>query len=149
MATKTITTKSGKTIEVELVREVQDKVAYADGQNIVTGREIVEYQNINFYDGKKLIASGKEITPMIGGNAKQMAAQGAVAQIGKAAITQQVVDQIQAAFAELEAENPKNAEYLAIKQSQANALTRWGADEPWRRQREEFARKMEREDSNY
>lgn len=149
MATKTITTKSGKTIEVELVREVQDKVAYADGHNIVTGREIVEFTNIRFYDGKKLIASGKEIRPMTGNNVQKMAAQGAVAQIGTAAITQQVVDQIQAAFAELEAENPKSAEYLAIKQRQADALARWEAEEPMRRQIEEFERKMERADSDY
>ena len=31
MAIKTLTTSSGKTIEVELVREVRDKVAFADG----------------------------------------------------------------------------------------------------------------------
>lgn len=149
MATKTITTKSGKTIKVELVREVQDKVAYADGQNIVTGREIVEYSNIWFYDGKKLIAAGKEVRPLTGTNAKQMAAQGAVAQIGKAAITQQVAEQIQATFAELEAENPKSAEYLAIKQAQVDRLARWEAEEPQRREIEEFARKMERADSDY
>lgn len=143
MATKIVTTKSGKTIKVELVREVQDKVAYADGQKIVTGREIVEYTNINFYDGKKLIASGKEIGPLVGSNAKQMAAQGAAARIGVAAISQDVVNQIKAAFAELEAENPKSAEYLAIEQAKADARARWDAEEPKRRRDEMFARRMD------
>lgn len=149
MAIKTLTTNSGKTIKVEMVREVQDKVAFADGDNIVVGREIVEYENIYFYDGKKLLASGKSISPMIGRNAESMRKQGAVAQIGNVAISQQVADMIQAAFAELDSENPKSQEYLAIKKSQADALARWEAEEPMRRQREDFMRKMEREDSDY
>lgn len=149
MAIKTLTTSSGKTIEVELVREVRDKVAFADGDNIVVGREIVEYQNIYFYDGKKLIASGKSISPMVGKNVESMRKQGAVAQIGNAAISQQVVDMIQAAFVELDSENPKSQEYLAIKKSQSDALARWKSEEPMRRQHEDFMRKMEREDSDY
>ena len=116
---------------------------------IVVGREIVEYQNIYFYDGKKLIASGKSISPMVGKNVESMRKQGAVAQIGNAAISQQVVDMIQAAFVELDSENPKSQEYLAIKKSQSDALARWKSEEPMRRQHEDFMRKMEREDSDY
>lgn len=149
MATKNITTKSGKTIKVELVREVKDKIAYADGENLVIGREIIEFQNIYFFDGTKCIASGNEIRPLSGSNAQKMAAQGAVARIGTAAVTQEVVDLINAAFAELDTENPKSDEYLAIKRAEADALARWEANEPWRREHEEFARKMERADSDY
>lgn len=150
MSTKTVTTKSGKTIKVELVRHVQDKVAYADGYNIVTGREIVEYTNITFYNEHgKVIAKGREIEPMSGNNAAAMAAQGAVARVGEAAVSQQVVDQINAAFAELDAENPKSAEYLAIQQAKANAYALWEADLPAIMAAEEFDRKMNDPNSDY
>lgn len=152
MATKTVTTKSGKTIKVELVREVQDKVAYADGYNIVTGREIVEYTNITFYDlSGKVVAQGREMSmvhPSIPSNAK-LIAQGAVARVGDAFIPQEAVDIIAAALAELEAENPKSEEQLAIEQAKADAHARWEADLPAIMEAEAFDRKMNDPHSDY
>lgn len=146
MTTKTITTKSGKTIKVELVRKVQDKVSYADGDNIVVGREIVEFTNITFCnEAGKVITRGKEIGPLMGSasNIAAMADRGAVARIGDAAVTQEVVDLINAAFAALEAENPKDAEYLAIKQAKADAHARWEAELPAIMESEAFERRMD------
>ena len=123
MTTKTVTTKTGKTIKIELVRKVQDKSIYNDGQRTTTGREIVEYTNISLYsaDGK-LLASGKTIDPLWGNNKSEMAARGAVASIGKSAVTQEIVDLVNAAFAELDAENPKTDEYNSIKSNASQAI---------------------------
>lgn len=152
MTTKTMTTKSGKKIEVELVREVQDKTSYMDGQRSIVGREIVEYTNITFRDANgKYLASGKKIEEMYGNNVAEMKAKGAVARIGEAAVGQEIVDLINAAFTELEAENPKSEEYLEIKKATAKAI----ADhDDWYNSAEEvayrkFTKDMEREDSDY
>lgn len=152
MTTKTFTTKSGKTVKVELVRKVQDKIVNLDGDKFVTGREIVEYTNITFFDQSgKVVASGNEVGmlhPGIPTNAK-MIAQGAVARIGDAYISQEVVDQINAALAELDAENPKSDEQLAMERAKAEAHARWEADLPAMMAAEEFDRKMNDPDSDY
>lgn len=153
MAVKTVTTKSGKTIKVELVRKVQDKVANLDGDRFVTGREIVEYTNITFLgDNGKVIAKGKEISSLYPNvfdrDAKAME-QGAVGQIGNAYIRQDVADLINAALAELDAENPKSDEQLAIEQAKAEAHARWEADLPAIMAAEELERKMDDPNSDY
>lgn len=153
MTTKTVTTTSGKIIKVELVRKVQDKVSYADGYNIVVGREIVEYTNITFCDASgKTLASGKEVSklyPQIRGSRDaEMMAKGAVAKVGDAYVTQGNLDLIKAALAELDAENPKSAEQLAIEAAKAEAYARWEAELPAMRESEEFERRMDRADSD-
>jgi len=122
MTTKTITTKSGKTITVEMVREVQDKVNYSDGYNIVTGREIVEYTNITLRDatGKTLMTGDEIDTPR--NIPSEMKVKGAVACIGNAYVTQEIVDLVTAAFAELQAKNPKSDEQVAIESAKAQAI---------------------------
>lgn len=150
MATKTITTKSGKTIEVELVRKVQDKIANLDGDRFVTGREIVEYTNIHFFDDNgKVIASGKEITALNPKLDAKWIAQGAVGRIDKAFVPQAVADQIVAALVELDAENPKSDEQLAMEQAKAEAHARWEADLPAIMESEAFDRKMNDPHSDY
>ena len=141
---KTVTTKKGKQIVVELVRKVQDKTAYMDGNRSTIGREIVEYTNITLRDANgKYITSGKTIEPMYGNNKAAMIAQGAVARIGQAAVTQEIVDLINAAFAELEMKNPKTAEYIAIKNAEAKAKSDY---EAWVNSNEQIAaRKFKRE----
>ena len=154
MTTKTITTKSGKTIIVELVRRVQDKVANLDGDRFVTGREIVEYTIITvFGDNGKVIAKGSEISPLHpevkGLRDAEMAAKGAVGRVGDAFVPQAVADQINAALAELDAENPKSAEQLAIEAAKAAAYARWEADLPAMMEAEAFDRKMNDPHSDY
>jgi len=149
---KTLTTKTGKRIIVELVCEVQDRTAYMDGNRSPIGREIVEYTNIALYDANgKYITSGKTIEPMYGNNKAAMLAQGAVARIGRAAVTQEIVDLVIAAFAELENKNPKTAEYIAIKNAEAKAKSDY---EAWENSNEQiaackFEREMNRADSDY
>lgn len=147
MSKKTVTTKTGEKIEVELVRKVQDKVAYMDGANVTSGREIVEYTNITFRDQNgKYITDGKTIEPMYGNNKTAMIAQGAVARIGQAAVTQEIVYLVNAALTELEIENPKTAEYVAIKNAEAKAKSDY---EIWVNSDEQIAaRKFEREMNN-
>jgi hypothetical protein len=122
MTTKTITTKTGKTITVEMVREVQDKVNFADGYNIIVGREIVEYTNITLRDatGKTLMTGNEIDTPK--SIPAEMKAKGAVACIGNAYVTQEIVDLTATALAELEAENPKSDEQIAIETAKTQAI---------------------------
>jgi hypothetical protein len=145
MATKTLTTKTGSTIQINFERRVQDKVAYADGYNIVVGREIVELTEIILSKEGKVIASGRELSmlsPKIPSNAKYIA-QGAVARVGEAFVRQEVADKIAAALAELDAENPKSEEQLAIEQAKAEAHARWEAEAPARWEAEKFERRMD------
>lgn len=148
MASKSITTKSGNTIVVELERRVQDKVSYADGYNIVVGREIVERTKIKFLDRNgKLVAEGNEVQklyPKISRMDAQAMEQGAVGKVGTGAyVRQEVLDQINAALAELDAENPKSDEQLAIEAAKAEAHARWEAELPAMMEAEAFARRMD------
>ena len=150
MTTTTRTTKSGGTIKVELVRKVQDKIAFADGDNIKVGREIVESTDITLSDATgKVVAWGKMsmVHPGIPSNAA-LIAKGAVARIGNAYIPQEIVDQINAAIAELDAANPKSDEQLAIEAEKDAAHARWEADIPAMVAAEAFERRMNRADSD-
>lgn len=152
MATKTVTTPSGKSIKVELVRSVQDKVSYADGYNIVTGREIVEFINIWFYDAAgKLLAHGRTMTMLSPKRPdhKDLIAKGAVARVGNAYLTRENADLVTTLLAELEADNPKSDEQLEIERKKAAAHARWEADLPAMREAEEFDRKMNDPNSDY
>jgi len=141
---KIVTTKTGNQIVVELIRKVQDRTAYMDGNRSTIGREIVEYTNITLCDKNgKCITSGRKIEPMYGNNKAAMIAQGAVARIGKAAVPQEIVDLVIAAFAELEMKNPKTVEYIAIKNAEAKAKLDY---KTWENSDEQIAaRKFERE----
>lgn len=147
MATKTLTTKTGKSVEIEFVRDVQDKVAYADGYNITTGREIVERTHITFRDqtGKPLARGNRieMVDPRFNRNAAELIAKGAVARLGDAYISQELADMIAAALAELDVENPKSEEQLAIERAKAEAHARWEAEAPQRMADEAFARRMD------
>lgn len=148
MASKSITTKSGNIIVVELERRVQDKVSYADGYNMVVGREVVERTKIKFLDRNgKLVAEGNEVQklyPKISRMDAQAMEQGAVGKVGTGAyVRQEVLDQINAALAELDAENPKSDEQLAIEAAKAEALARYEAELPAMMEAEAFARRMD------
>lgn len=150
MTNKTITIKPGTTLKIEFVRKVQDKVSYADGYNIVTGREVVEYTNFTFFnESGKSIARGRDMTMLHPKFDAAMTAKGAAARIGDAYIRQEIADKINAAVAELEAENPKSEEQLAIEKAQAEAHARWEAELPAMMEAEAFERKMNRADSDY
>jgi len=152
MTTKTIAINNGKTITVEIVHQVQDKVNYADGYNIVTGREIVDYTRITLRDATgKAIAQGqgvKAVNPRFD-DPKAIAA-GAVAKIGSAYLRQEMYDLVAGLVTVVEAETPKSDEQIAIEIAQAKAEKDY---ETWYNSPEavaarKFEREMNREDSD-
>lgn len=148
MATKSITTPTGKIIKIDFERKVQDKVSYADGYNLVVGREIVEYTNIRLCDANnKILGQSDRISPLYpqikGSNDGKAMEQGAVGKIGNVYIRQEMADIIAAALNELEVENPKSEEQLAIEAAKAEAEARWEAELPERMAYEAFMRRMD------
>jgi len=152
MTTKTITTKTGKTITVEMVREVQDKVNYADGYNIVTGRKIVEYTNITLRDENgKVLVTGDKLSALNPKYDQKGIAGGAVAKLYNVYLRQEMYDTIAGLLAEVEAENPKSDEQIAIEAAKAQSKRDYDA---WYNSAEqvayrEFEREMNRSDSDY
>jgi len=142
MTTKTITTQTGRTITVEMVRKVQDKVSYADGYNLVTGREIVERTTITLRDGDgKILATAKELSGLTPRFDAKGIAGGAVGKIGNVYLRQDTYDLVAGLLAEVEAETPKSDEQIAIETAQAQAVA---AHDTWYKSPEAVAaRKLE------
>lgn len=151
MTTKTITTKTGKTITVEMVRKVQDKVNYSDGYNIVTGREIVEHTNITLRDETgKTITTGdhlSNVSPRF--DAKAIEA-GAVGKVGDAYLRQEMYDLVVRLIADVDAQTPKTDEQIKIEAEQAAAIAKHDAwyNSPEQIAAREFEREMNRPDSD-
>lgn len=150
MTTKTITA-NGKTITVEMVRNVQDKVSYADGYNITTGREVIEYTVITLDNGKNKIAANHLDTKLNPKFDAKGIAGGAVAKLGNAYLLPETYQLVAALLAEVEAETPKSDEQIEIEAAQAKALEAHAA---WYNSPEEvaarkLAREMNRSDSDY
>ena len=122
MTTKSITTKSGKTITVEMIRKVQDVVAYADGLNITTGREIIENTTITLRDETgKIIVTTNSLSKVNQKFDSKAIAAGAVAKLGGIYIRQDVYSAVVGLLAEVESETPKSAEQIAIETAKSNA----------------------------
>jgi hypothetical protein len=120
MTTKTVKLNKGNTAKIEMVRKVEDKTAYLDGQRTTIGREVVDYVEITLCDENgNYIASGKELSTIIPADLR---AKGAVASVGQAYLMQETASIIRAALDELEAENPKSDEQIAIETKQAKAI---------------------------
>jgi hypothetical protein len=150
---KEITTKNGNRIVIEMVRKIQDKIAFCDGLNEKTGREIIEYTEINIYDNNNnLIARGNKVRTNI---PEEMIESGAVGAVGEGAtgtyISQQTAEIIKSALAELDTENPKSDDYIAIKESQARAEAQSRAFHNSQEQvaYRNFMRELEDPNSNY
>jgi hypothetical protein len=152
MTTKTITTPTGKTITVEIVRKVQDKVAYMDGYNLVSGREIVDYTNIVLRDATgKILTTGNCIHNLTQKYDSKAIAAGAVGQVGSAYLRQDMYDLVAGLLAEVEAETPKSDEQIAIETAKAKAEETYST---WYESDEQIAARkfqceMESEDSDY
>ncbi len=153
MTTKTITTQKGSTITVEMERKVQDKISYADGYKIVTGREIVDTTKITFRDASgKTLGSGnrleRHLSPRF--DAKSIAA-GAVGKVGNIYLLQETYDLVSGLLADVEAETPKSDEQIAIETAQKKAeedyMTWYNSPEAIRSRKLE--QEMDREDSDY
>ncbi len=118
MTTKTATTKSGKTIKVEITRRVQDKTNYSDGFGIVTGREIVDITEITLLDGNKVLTTGHSVKLLNQKYDSKMIAAGAFARVGDAYLTKENYDLLVSLIAEVEAETPKSEEQIEIEREQ-------------------------------
>jgi hypothetical protein len=122
MTIKTTTTPTGKTITVEIIRRVQDKIAYLDGYNLPSGREIVDITTITLRDASgKVLTSGNNIQSVSPRFDAKSIASGAVAKIGNAYLSQTIYDLAAGLLAEVEAETPKSDEQIAIETAKANA----------------------------
>jgi hypothetical protein len=151
MTTKSINTSNGSKITVEMVREVQDKVAYLDGYNEVIGREIVEYTRIKFEDPTgKTIASGDELRGVNPRFDAKGIAGGAIGKVGNVYLRKDMYDMVAGLMAEVEAETPKSAEQIAIETARAEAIKKHDAwyNSPEQVSYRKFMREMEREDSD-
>jgi len=114
-ATRTAETETAK-IEISLTREVTDKVAYADGYNIKTGREVYESYDITITskkNGKSVHTYGK---PNFSFSSKwNTMPEGAFARIGDAYISEATYRLMKGMIAELDAEVGKSDEQVALE----------------------------------
>jgi len=152
MTTKTITTQTGKTITVEMVRKVQDKINYADGYNITTGREIVDYTNITLRDvAGKIIVTGKELNSVNPKFDVKGIAGGAIGKLDNVYLRQDMYDLVAGLIAAVAAETPKSDEQIAIEIAKAQAEATHDAwyNSPEQVAAREFEHEMDRSDSNY
>jgi hypothetical protein len=122
MTIKTATTQNGKMIKVEIIREVNDKVSYADGFQVVTGREIIEITSIIISDASgKTLVSGSRLDKLNQKTDSKAIAAGAVAKLGNAYIMPALYEMIVNLLAEVEAETPKSDEQKSIELAIATA----------------------------
>ena len=98
----------------------------------------------------KVLTTGKSITTPKNIPA-QMKSQGAVATIGNVYVSQEIVGLVSAALAELDADNPKTAEQIAIETGKALAeavYSNW-ITSPEQIAARKFEREMNSENSDY
>lgn len=152
MTTKSITTANGKTITVEMVRKVQDKVNYADGYNIVTGREIIDITTITLQDAAgKTIANGNHLMSVSQRFDAQPIKDGAVGKIGNVYLRQDTYDIVAGLIAAVEAETPKSDEQIKMEEQAAQAKIEY---DNWYNSPEQIAhrrlmREMDNPNSDY
>ena len=120
-ATKSVKMDNGNIITVKLTREVSDKVAYADGYNLKTGREKYERYEISMYhaqSGKTIKAN--EISQLWEMSKRDMEAkkQGAVVKLGDAYLGQKAYDVLTALILAANAEVGKSDEFIALEQAE-------------------------------
>ena len=120
-ATKTIKMDNGNIITVKLTREVSDKVAYADGYNIKTGREKYERYEISMYHAQ----SGKTIKTSEVGQLWELSKsdmeakkQGAVAKLGNAYLGEKTYAVVTKLIAAVDAEVGRSDEFVAFEQAE-------------------------------
>ena len=118
--TRTVTwaTKDGRNVKVEikLSREIQDRVAYADGWNVPLGRETVnDLDLVMKIDGKHKTSDYHKPSVLTGRGYADMIAKGAYAQMGSTLIAKDKYELIMAAISELEAEVTGSEEYAVVR----------------------------------
>lgn len=156
MAKATRTTQSGYTITVEVVRDVQEKVLWADGWNVPAGREIVDWALITMAapDGR-IVAKASDVSPLnpaLNSKDAAMQSRGVVGKLGDVWVTAETMALIAEAQSEADAAAPGSDEFWALKEAQ-NEARRLAArqaeiDAPALREIEGFERRMDAADSD-
>ena len=121
-ATRIISANNGKTIKVTLERGVWDEEIRLDGMLCGTKPHLVNRTEITLYDGSKKLATSESLDPLPKRHNQlaQAIKAGCVAVIGRDCFVKQgSADAIRAALAELEVENPKTPEMIAMEQADA------------------------------
>jgi hypothetical protein len=123
-ATRTKETANG-IVTITLTREVNDKVAYLDGYNLVTGREVYESYEVTLThkaSGKVKRTSGKPggfafftLQPKLGGPYPA----GAYARVGDTYVSRETYDLAMGMIAELDAEVGKTADQAELEAAMA------------------------------
>lgn len=119
-ATRTIENET-RIITITLTRTVSDKVAYLDGYNLKSGREIYENYNVkmtNKINGATITTDGKPggfAFFTIQGKFSGKYPAGAYARIGNAYISREAYDMAMTLIAALDAEVGKTEEQIALE----------------------------------
>jgi uncharacterized Zn ribbon protein len=149
-------TNSGKTIEVTVERGTWNEEISLDGMATGTIKtHIIDSTNIILRDQSgKALTTGDSIdmvTPLLYHNHAELISKGAVARIGDAYITREIVDLANDAIAECIAAAPKTAEQVAIDTANAQAEIERDAwyDSAEQVNARKLEREMERPDSDY
>ena len=119
-------TKAGQNVDVEIIRtrNVENEVAYADGQNIQTGKKTVDRLEIILnVDGVR--RGSDKVAPRVitksafGRYYEKLVQAGAYARLGNMYISRDNYQMIMAALAEIESELTETAEYAEVKAAEA------------------------------
>lgn len=153
-ATRTIEISSGKTIKVTIERGTWEEEIRLDGTLCGTKTHAVDRTEIALYAGSKRLAYGSALEPLPTRHSKLADAikAGCVGIVGRELFVKpETADAIRSALEELDAENPKTAEQIAIEIQRAAAKA---AGEAWldsdeHRKMVEFERKMSDPNSDY
>jgi hypothetical protein len=146
--------KEGSEIIVTLTRGLIRDTLNLDGHEFgtrITGS--VDHISVNVISGGKSVAHTSGCSPIRTNdpNYRQAKANGYTHRVGNVYLKADKVEQIEAAIAQLEAENPKSDEQVAWEEKSAAALKRaiaYENSEDYRRH-EQFKRDMEDENSIY
>ncbi len=114
------TLRDGKkaTCKIEVTRQVVDKIAYADGENINLGKETYKNTTIEIIRDGKVVATGNRIDTNISADAKKA---GGYAQVGSAVLLKEVCEKIAALIIEATEEAEKDEEYTEVKNEETEA----------------------------
>jgi len=119
-------TKAGQNVDVEIIRtrNVENEVAYADGQNIELGKKTIDRLEIVLsVDGVRRDSGSNEpkvITKSAFGRYyEELVQAGAYARLGNMYISRDNYHLVMTALAEIEAELTETAEYAEVKAAEA------------------------------
>lgn len=147
MTVKTIKTQNGKTIKVEMVREVKDETVWLDGDTD-TRTIYVDETTITLSDENgKMIAQAHELGKVYPQFDSKAIAGGAVAKLGSVYLRLDMYNLISGLVTEVEAETPKTEMQIKAEAIKAENIADYNSSEQV--EYREFMRQMDSPDSDY